>query len=44
LDESIRRVMKLPPETRLFPGHGDATTLADEAAQNPYVIDAMSAR
>jgi len=43
MQESIRRVMKLPPQTRLLPGHGAATTLADESAQNPYVIEAMSA-
>ncbi len=43
MQESIRRVMKLPEQTRLLPGHGAVTTLADEAAQNPYVIEAMSA-
>jgi hydroxyacylglutathione hydrolase len=41
--DSIRRVMKLPSQTKLLPGHGPATNLADEAAQNPYVIEAMSA-
>jgi glyoxylase-like metal-dependent hydrolase (beta-lactamase superfamily II) len=40
--ESIRRVMKLPPLTRLLPGHAGVTTLADEAAGNPYVIEALS--
>jgi hydroxyacylglutathione hydrolase len=44
MEESIRRVMNLPPHTQLLPGHGDATTLAEEAARNPYVIDAISAR
>jgi hydroxyacylglutathione hydrolase len=43
MDDSIRRVMKLPPETRLLPGHAGVTTLADEAARNPYVIEAISA-
>jgi hydroxyacylglutathione hydrolase len=43
MDDSIRRVMKLPPETRLLPGHASVTTLADEAARNPYVIEAISA-
>jgi len=42
MQESIRRVMKLPEQTRLLPGHGAVTTLADEAARNPYVIEAMS--
>ena len=38
---SIRRVMRLPPETRLLPGHGDVGTLADELETNPYVRAVM---
>lgn len=38
---SIRRVMQLPPDTRLLPGHGDVGTLADELETNPYVRAAM---
>jgi len=38
---SIRRVMALPPDTRLLPGHGDVSTLADELETNPYVRAAM---
>ena len=38
---SIRRVMQLPPDTRLLPGHGDVATLADELETNPYVRAAM---
>ena len=41
LDLSIRKVMTLPPETVLLGGHGEPTTLADEAAQNPYVRRAL---
>jgi glyoxylase-like metal-dependent hydrolase (beta-lactamase superfamily II) len=41
LDASIRRVMKLSPETRLLPGHGDVSTLGDEVQKNPYVRRAM---
>ena len=37
LFESIRRVMQLPPETRLLPGHGQPTTLEEERQSNPYV-------
>jgi len=37
LEASIRRVMKLPLETTLLPGHGDVSTLGDELASNPYV-------
>ena len=35
---SIRiRLMRLPPETRVYPGHGPATTLRNEAKSNPYL-------
>lgn len=37
LSESVRRVMRLPPDTQLLPGHGGASTLAEEARQNAYV-------
>lgn len=37
LCESVRKVMKLPPETRLLGGHGDPTTLAHELQTNYYV-------
>jgi len=37
LNASIRRIIKLPPETRLLPGHCDTSTLAEEMANNPYV-------
>jgi glyoxylase-like metal-dependent hydrolase (beta-lactamase superfamily II) len=41
LEASVRRVMALPPETRLLGGHGPVTTLAQERANNPYVQDAL---
>lgn len=35
---SIRsQVLMLPPETALYPGHGPATTVAEEAAHNPFL-------
>lgn len=37
LMQSLHRLSQLPPETVVFPGHGPATTLADEAAYNPYL-------
>lgn len=38
LEESIRgQIYTLPDATVLYPGHGDATTVADEKAGNPYV-------
>jgi len=41
LQASIRRVMALPPTTRLLGGHGSPTTLADERATNPWVQEAL---
>jgi glyoxylase-like metal-dependent hydrolase (beta-lactamase superfamily II) len=39
LIESIRReVLSLPPETRLFSGHGPETTVDWEARHNPFLI------
>jgi len=40
LEKSIRsQIYTLPDETRLFPGHGPATTVARERATNPFVSD-----
>lgn len=38
---SIRRVMQLPGDVTLLSGHGELSTLADEAANNPYVRQAL---
>ena len=38
---SLRRVMRLPSETRLFPGHCDPSTLAYELQTNPYIHAAL---
>jgi glyoxylase-like metal-dependent hydrolase (beta-lactamase superfamily II) len=36
--ESIRtRLLTLPPQTLVYPGHGGATTVGAEARTNPYV-------
>jgi len=38
LMESLKNViMTLPPETDVYPGHGPATTIADEANTNPFL-------
>jgi len=42
LNASIRKVMKLPGDTQLLPGHGGISTLADERRENAYVNDALS--
>lgn len=44
LAQSVRRVMKLPGETQLLPGHGPPSTLADESRQNPYVRAILDGR
>ena len=41
LQASIRKVMRLPGETHLLPGHGDPSTLRHELETNPYVQEAM---
>jgi glyoxylase-like metal-dependent hydrolase (beta-lactamase superfamily II) len=42
LQDSIRRaIFSMPPETRLYPGHGPMTTVGDEKTHNPF-FGAMS--
>lgn len=41
LESSIRRVMQLPPATRLLGGHGPASTLAEERETNYSVQDIL---
>lgn len=33
----INQVFTLPPETRLIPGHGEATTVQEEMENNPFI-------
>jgi hydroxyacylglutathione hydrolase len=37
LRSSVMRLMELPPETRVHPGHREATTIGDEWETNPFV-------
>lgn len=39
--ESLRRLGELEGDLRVFPGHGDATTLDREREINPYLREAM---
>jgi glyoxylase-like metal-dependent hydrolase (beta-lactamase superfamily II) len=43
LQASIRRVMKLPGDTQLLPGHGHPSLLSEEAAGNSHVRQALGA-
>ena len=39
--QSVReQVLKLPPDTALFPGHGPATTVQEEITHNPFALPA----
>jgi glyoxylase-like metal-dependent hydrolase (beta-lactamase superfamily II) len=33
---SLRKLMALPPETQVLPGHGPSTTIEEEAENNPF--------
>jgi len=37
LKASVMRLMELPPETRVHPGHKESTTIGEELADNPFV-------
>jgi glyoxylase-like metal-dependent hydrolase (beta-lactamase superfamily II) len=37
LRASVMRLMELPPETRVHPGHREPTTIGDEWESNPFV-------
>ena len=37
LKASVMRLMELPPETRVHPGHREATTIGEEWERNPFV-------
>jgi len=37
LMESIQRLLALPDETTVYPGHGPATTIGRERRSNPFL-------
>lgn len=37
--ESLKRVMKLDKETKVYPGHGPTTSIGEEVNNNPYVLE-----
>lgn len=41
LAHSLRRIMTLPPETRVLPGHGPETTIAGERRSNPFLLELL---
>lgn len=38
LAASLRRIMALPDDTRVFPGHGPETTIGEERTGNPFIL------
>jgi len=44
LEASIRRIMELPPETRLLGGHGPESTLEEERKNNYFVQEVLQGR
>ena len=42
LGRSLLRIVALPSETRVLPGHGPATTVAEERRSNPHILDLLS--
>ena len=41
---SLLKSAALPPETRVLPGHGPATTIGEERRTNPYLVDLLGSR
>ena len=37
LSKSMRKILVLPKETKIYPGHGKSTTIETELRSNPYV-------
>lgn len=37
MKQSLIKLASMPPETKVMPGHGPATTIADEKMYNPYL-------
>jgi hydroxyacylglutathione hydrolase len=44
LGRSLERLLALPPETRVLPGHGPATTVGEERRSNPFVQELLTRR
>lgn len=38
MDSIITKLMVLPDETRVYPGHGPSTTIGTERKRNPFLV------
>lgn len=41
---SLRKLLSLPKETIVYPGHGQSTTIENELRYNPYLLEAARSR
>ena len=37
MKESLRKLMELPEDVKVYPGHGEFTTIEHEQMYNPYL-------
>jgi glyoxylase-like metal-dependent hydrolase (beta-lactamase superfamily II) len=44
MQQSLAKLVALPAATIVYPGHGDATTIADEIASNPFLNGTANVR
>ena len=38
MDSIEQRILTLPPDTRIFSGHGPSSTLDEERLNNPFLL------
>lgn len=41
LNESLLRLSQLNPDTKVYPGHGEATSITEELKSNPFLKDLL---
>jgi len=39
MEESLRRFLTLPDDLKVYPGHGDTTTVGRERTSNPFLLE-----
>lgn len=44
LARSLERIVALPPDTRVLPGHGPGTTIGVERRSNPWLLELVGSR
>lgn len=44
LEESLRRILQLPDDVVVYPGHGPATTIGKERRENPFITGRFKIR